>query len=112
MRTQNRKFTTILVAGIIAGGAIALGYACGGDDTTGPGVNPPPVDAGTGGSANPGAGGSGTGGTAGGGTGGTAGGGTGGTAGGGTGGSCQASGSFDNSQIKSLLLADGGLPTF
>jgi hypothetical protein len=41
MATQNRKFTTVLLAGLFIGGAVALGYACGGDDTSGPAVMTP-----------------------------------------------------------------------
>jgi hypothetical protein len=115
MRTQNKKFTTILLAGFIAGGALALGYACGGDDTTGQGT-PPQVDSGTTGAGGS-AGATGAGGSSGGGVGG-AGGGTGGAAGNGTGGSagsagtgmCPASGSFDNVKAKTLFPADGGVP--
>jgi hypothetical protein len=116
MGTQNPKFTVILLAGLFAGGALALGYACGGDDTTGPattgGGGIPTPDSGPTGTG--GAAGAGTGGSAGAGTGGTAGAGTGGTAGGGTGGAagmnCQVSGSFDNVKAKTLFPADGGVP--
>lgn len=108
MATKNRKFNTILLAGLFFGGALALGYACGGDDTTGP-----PIPGMTGGAAgSTGVGGGGDQNAGGGGASNTGGGGTASTEGGaGTAGGampCTAAGSYDNKPLN--LPADGGLP--
>jgi hypothetical protein len=110
MVTKNRKFNTILLAGLFFGGAVALGYACGGDDTTGPAV--PTTTGGSAGMLGTGSGGGGAANTGGGGASNTGGGGAASTEGGaGTAGSampCTAAGSYDNKPLN--LPADGGLP--
>ncbi len=118
MATQNKKFTKILLAGLFVGGAVAFGYACGGDDTAPTDTVVPHPDAGntgTGGDNTTGSGGggaSGVGGDNAGGGGANAGGGGATGTGGGDAGiiPCQASGSFDNVKAKTVFPADGGVP--
>jgi len=108
MATKNTKFKTILLAGLFFSGALALGYACGGDDTTGPAIPGSGGSAGSGGST--GVGGGGDQNIGGGGATNTGGGGTASPEGGaGTAAvQCTAAGSYDNKPLN--LPADGGLP--